>query len=83
MINLVLFRSNPQHHIVLGIHTLGKESLLEDIAKSLNECILVSQKRFEQLQILERPDFYTTDRGNSRIEVINCALVSCLYVLNL
>ena len=67
---LLCCRNHPDHYIKLGIRKIGKEILLENIAKEIKEKILVSQERYEMLKDLQRPDVYTTDPDQSRIEAM-------------
>lgn len=57
----------PDHEIKIGINTLGRERLLEEIAQRYREKILVSQEKFDQLQLLGCLDVFTTDPEQSRI----------------
>ncbi|XP_045127875.1 uncharacterized protein LOC123514228 isoform X2 [Portunus trituberculatus] len=57
----------PDHEIKIGINTLGREKLLEDIGKRYGERILVSQEKYDQLQLLGCFDVFTTDPQQSRI----------------
>ncbi|XP_063867069.1 5' exonuclease Apollo-like isoform X1 [Scylla paramamosain] len=60
----------PDHEIKIGINTLGREKLLEDIAKRYGERILVSQEKYVQLQLLGCFDVFTTDPQQSRIHTV-------------
>nr|XP_057939593.1 5' exonuclease Apollo-like [Doryrhamphus excisus] len=65
-----IIRSHPDHNVVLGLYTLGKESLLVDLAMEFQTWIEVSYDRMETLKALELPDVFTTDSGAGRIRVV-------------
>ncbi|XP_051911007.1 5' exonuclease Apollo [Hippocampus zosterae] len=65
-----IIRSHPDHTVVLGLYTLGKESLLVELAMEFQTWIEVSFDRMETLRVLGLPDVFTTDRGAGRIRVV-------------
>lgn len=71
----------PDHEIKIGINSLGRERLLEDIAQRYGEKILVSQEKFEQLQLLDCLDVFTTDPTQSRIHTFSKNKVSQSHYL--
>nr|XP_046253497.1 5' exonuclease Apollo [Scatophagus argus] len=66
-----LIRSHPNHNVVIGLYTLGKESLLLELAMEFKTWIEVSFQRMETLKALELPDVFTTDPGAGRIRVVD------------
>ncbi|KAG0716148.1 5' exonuclease Apollo [Chionoecetes opilio] len=60
----------PDHEIKIGINTLGREKLLEDIALRYGERILVSLDKYKQLEVLGCVDVFTTDPEQSRIHTV-------------
>ena len=68
--NFSSYSSYPDHEIKIGINNLGQEKLLEDIALRYGERILVSQNKYEELQLLECLDVFTTDPELSRIHTV-------------
>ncbi|XP_029912159.1 5' exonuclease Apollo [Myripristis murdjan] len=65
-----IIRSHPHHNVVIGLYTLGKESLLVELAMEFKTWIEVSFERMETLRALELPDVFTTDPGAGRIRVV-------------
>ncbi|KAM9785897.1 5' exonuclease Apollo [Neosynchiropus ocellatus] len=66
-----IVRSHSAHNVVIGLYTLGKESLLVDLAMEFKTWIEVSYERMEILKALDLPNVFTTDRGAGRIRVVN------------
>ncbi|XP_067414864.1 5' exonuclease Apollo [Emydura macquarii macquarii] len=58
-----LIRAHPNHKVKIGIYSLGKESLLVDLAMEFNTWVVVSPKRLEQMKLLDLLDVFTTDQG--------------------
>ncbi|XP_053705804.1 5' exonuclease Apollo [Synchiropus splendidus] len=75
-----IIRSHSEHCIVVGLYTLGKESLLVDLAMEFKTWIEVSYERMEILKALDLPDVFTTERGAGRIRVVNHSEVSAANV---
>ncbi|XP_071776022.2 5' exonuclease Apollo [Centroberyx gerrardi] len=65
-----IIRSHPNHNVVIGLYTLGKESLLLELAMEFKTWIEVSFERMETLRALELPDVFTTERGAGRIRAV-------------
>ncbi|XP_061158043.1 5' exonuclease Apollo [Syngnathus typhle] len=65
-----IIRSHPDHNVVLGLYSLGKETLLVDLAREFQTWIEVSLDRMKILRILELPDVFTTEPGAGRIRVV-------------
>ncbi|XP_063813362.1 5' exonuclease Apollo-like [Pseudophryne corroboree] len=62
---------HPSHNIVIGLYTIGKESLLVDLAETFKSWVVVSPQRLELLTILETEDVFATLDGAGRIRVVN------------
>ncbi|KAK4326663.1 hypothetical protein Pmani_002822 [Petrolisthes manimaculis] len=62
--------SFPDHIIKVGIRELGREDLLESVARRFQERILVTQSKFEYLQLLNYSDAFTTDSDKARIHAV-------------
>ncbi|XP_072025026.1 uncharacterized protein [Amphiura filiformis] len=60
----------PAYEVVIGIHKLGKEELLVDIALALKMRIVVNPDRLKTMKILQLPDVFTTDSSQSRIRTV-------------
>lgn len=71
-----IIRSHPKHAIVIGLYTLGKESLLLELALEFKTWVEVSVERMETLKALELPDVFTTDSGAGRIRAVRQSEVS-------
>ncbi|XP_041323617.1 5' exonuclease Apollo [Pyrgilauda ruficollis] len=68
-----LIRAHPQHHVVIGVYTLGKETLLVDLALEFSTWVVVSPWRLEQMRLLELPDVFTTEEGTGWIRAVDVA----------
>ncbi|NWI87232.1 DCR1B exonuclease, partial [Pitta sordida] len=68
-----LIRAHPQHHVVIGVYTLGKETLLVDLALEFSTWVVVSPWRLEQMRLLELPDVFTTEEGAGWIRAVDVA----------
>ena len=64
-----IIQSHPDHDVVLGLRSLGKESLLCKIAMSCQEWISVPSKLYETLQLLNAPNVFQNNVGDCRIRV--------------
>ncbi|XP_075052392.1 5' exonuclease Apollo-like isoform X2 [Mixophyes fleayi] len=53
-----------------GLYSLGKESLLVDLAKTFKSWVVVSPQRLELLTMLEMEDVFATQDGAGRIRVV-------------
>ena len=79
---LNVIRSHPDHAIKLGMRTLGKEYVLETIAKETGEEIGVYPARFQQNILLDRPKVYQKISDQTRIHCVNIAMVKKTFALN-
>ncbi|NXU33632.1 DCR1B exonuclease, partial [Drymodes brunneopygia] len=68
-----LIRAHPQHHVVIGVYTLGKETLLVDLALEFSTWVVVSPWRLEQMKLLELPDVFTAEEGAGWIRAVDVA----------
>ncbi|NWW34461.1 DCR1B exonuclease, partial [Panurus biarmicus] len=68
-----LIRAHPQHHVVIGLYTLGKETLLVDLALEFSTWVVVSPWRLEQMRLLELPDVFTAEEGAGWIRAVDVA----------
>ncbi|XP_064255358.1 5' exonuclease Apollo [Passer domesticus] len=68
-----LIRAHPQHHVVIGVYTLGKEALLVDLALEFSTWVVVSPWRLQQLRLLELPDVFTAEEGAGWIRAVDVA----------
>lgn len=64
------------YEIVIGVHKLGKEELLVDMALKLKTRIVITPDRLQTVKILEMPDVFTTDSSQGRIRAIPQHLVT-------
>ncbi|XP_069953748.1 5' exonuclease Apollo-like isoform X3 [Cherax quadricarinatus] len=68
-----LFRiidSYPDHVIKLTVRDLGREDLLESVARRFHERILVGQGKYELLRLLRYSDAFTTNPEEARIHAV-------------
>uniref|UniRef100_A0A3P8TYA3 5' exonuclease Apollo n=1 Tax=Amphiprion percula TaxID=161767 RepID=A0A3P8TYA3_AMPPE len=66
-----IIRRHPNHTVVIGLYTLGKESLLLELAMEFKTWVEVSFERMETLKALELPDVFTTETGAGRIRAVD------------
>ncbi|XP_041955217.1 5' exonuclease Apollo [Alosa sapidissima] len=66
-----VIRAHPGHRVVIGLYSLGKESLLVELALEFKTWVEVSPERLEILLALELPDVFTTEPGAGRIRVVD------------
>ncbi|XP_072269558.1 5' exonuclease Apollo [Pyxicephalus adspersus] len=65
-----IIAKHPEHDIVIGLYSIGKESLLVSLAKTFNSWVVVSPQRMELLNFFDIEDVFTTDEGGGRIRVV-------------
>ncbi|MBA0638571.1 hypothetical protein Godav_005430 [Gossypium davidsonii] len=65
-----IISSHPDHDIVIGIDTLGKEDLLLHISNALNVKIWVWPERLQTMHLLGFHDIFTTDTSLTRVQAI-------------
>ncbi|NXI35449.1 DCR1B exonuclease, partial [Galbula dea] len=68
-----VIRMHPQHQVVIGVYSLGKETLLVDLALEFSTWVVVSPWRMEQMRLLELPDVFTTVEGAGWIRAVDVA----------
>ncbi|NXI13172.1 DCR1B exonuclease, partial [Irena cyanogastra] len=68
-----LIRAHPQHRVVIGVYTLGKETLLVDLALEFSTWVVVSPWRLEQMRLLELPNVFTTEEDAGWIRAVDVA----------
>ncbi|XP_058092526.1 uncharacterized protein LOC131238967 [Magnolia sinica] len=65
-----LIASHPDHDIVIGINTLGKEDLLLHISRALKTKIWVWPERLQTMHILSYGDIFTTNTSITRVRAV-------------
>ncbi|NXX14015.1 DCR1B exonuclease, partial [Podargus strigoides] len=68
-----IIRTHPRHQVVIGVYSLGKETLLADLAVEFSTWVVVSPWRLEQMRLLELPDVFTTEEGAGWIRAVDVA----------
>lgn len=71
-----IIRAHPGYAVVIGLYSLGKESLLVELAMEFKTWVEVDKERLETLRVLELPDVFTTDSGAGRIRVVSQSMVN-------
>nr|XP_033773790.1 5' exonuclease Apollo isoform X2 [Geotrypetes seraphini] len=66
-----LIRRHPEHDVVIGLYSLGKEMLLRDLALEFKTWIVVSPQRFELISLLELEDVFTVEEFAGRVRAVN------------
>nr|XP_009670577.1 PREDICTED: 5' exonuclease Apollo [Struthio camelus australis] len=59
--------------LLAGVYSLGKETLLVDLAGEFSTWVVVSPWRLEQMRLLELPDVFTTEEGAGWIRAVDVA----------
>ncbi|KAF7823076.1 5' exonuclease Apollo-like [Senna tora] len=68
VVNIIL--SHPEHDIVIGINTLGKEDLLLHISRELKIKICVWPERLQTMHLLGFNDIFTTNTSITRVRAV-------------
>ncbi|XP_009460745.1 PREDICTED: 5' exonuclease Apollo [Nipponia nippon] len=66
-----VIRTHPRHQVVIGVYSLGKETLLVDLAVEFRTWVVVSPWRLEQMRLLELPDVFTAEEGAGWIRAVD------------
>ncbi|XP_030077246.1 5' exonuclease Apollo-like [Microcaecilia unicolor] len=62
-----LIRRHPEHDVMIGLYSLGKETLLRDLAVEFQTCIRVSPKRLELINLLKLKDVFILEETASSV----------------
>nr|ACN36348.1 unknown [Zea mays] len=68
-----IIRSHPDHEVIIGVDTLGKEDLLLHISRALQTKIWVWPQRLQTIHLLgidENRDIFTTQTSLTRIRAV-------------
>ena len=65
-----VIRRHKQKDVVIGVHNLGKEDLLEHIAETFHRWIAVSPEFYKKCTALQRRNVFTTDVESTSIRVV-------------
>ncbi|XP_017653912.1 5' exonuclease Apollo isoform X2 [Nannospalax galili] len=65
-----LIRKYPQHNVKIGLYSLGKESLLEQLALEFQTWVVLSPRRLELVQLLGLADVFTVEEKAGRIHAV-------------
>ncbi|XP_021857284.1 uncharacterized protein [Spinacia oleracea] len=65
-----IIASHPEHDIVIGIDSLGKEDLLLEISRCLKMKIWVWPERLQTMHLLGYPDIFTTRTSLTRVRAV-------------
>ncbi|XP_047497263.1 5' exonuclease Apollo-like [Penaeus chinensis] len=68
--NVNIRNSYPDHTIKISVRELGREDLLEAVARRFQERILVNQDKFKVLELLQYSDAFTNDPSQARIHAV-------------
>ncbi|XP_078500547.1 5' exonuclease Apollo-like isoform X2 [Lissotriton helveticus] len=71
-----IISSHPEHNVVIGLYSIGKESLLIELARCFRTWIVVSPQRLELLKLLELEDVFTSEEAAGRISVVEQSAVN-------
>ncbi|KAK7135846.1 hypothetical protein R3I94_014504 [Phoxinus phoxinus] len=76
-----IIRAHSGYAVVIGLYSLGKESLLVELAMEFKTWVEVDRERLQTLRILELPDVFTTDSGAGRIRVVSQSVINASNLL--
>ncbi|CAI9784426.1 unnamed protein product [Fraxinus pennsylvanica] len=65
-----IITAHPEHDIIIGIDSLGKEDLLLYISRTLNMKIWVWPERLQVMHLLGFPDVFTTKTSLTRVRAV-------------
>lgn len=66
-----LIRKHPEHNVKIGLYSLGKESLLEQLALEFQTWVVLSPRRLELVQLLGLADVFTVEETAGRIQAVD------------
>ncbi|KAL2772007.1 5' exonuclease Apollo isoform d [Daubentonia madagascariensis] len=66
-----LIQKHPQHNVKIGLYSLGKESLLEQLALEFRTWVVLSPQRLELVQLLGLADVFTVEEKAGRIQAVD------------
>ncbi|XP_030077051.1 5' exonuclease Apollo isoform X2 [Microcaecilia unicolor] len=66
-----LIRRHPEHDVMIGLYSLGKETLLRDLALEFQTWIVVSPQRLELIKLLGLEDVFTVEEGAGRVHALD------------
>ncbi|XP_051494879.1 5' exonuclease Apollo-like [Apus apus] len=72
-----LIHAHPRHRVLIGVYSLGKETLLVDLALEFRTWVVVSPWRLEQMRLLELPDVFTAEEGAGWIRAVDVGEIRC------
>lgn len=76
-----IIRAHSGYSIVIGLYSLGKESLLVELAMEFKTWVEVDVDRLQTLRVLELPDVFTTEPGAGRIRAVNQSEINASNLL--
>ncbi|XP_020857843.1 5' exonuclease Apollo isoform X1 [Phascolarctos cinereus] len=76
-----LIRQHPEHDVKIGLYSLGKESLLEQLALEFQTWVVLNPRRMEVVQLMELAEVFTVEEGAGRIHAVSHAEVCCSAML--
>ncbi|TKY66920.1 5' exonuclease Apollo [Spatholobus suberectus] len=65
-----IISSHPDHDVIIGINTLGKEDLLVEISRALQIKIWVWPERLRTMHLLGFRDIFTTNTSLTRVRAV-------------
>ncbi|XP_062962245.1 5' exonuclease Apollo [Cynocephalus volans] len=66
-----LIRKHPHHNVKIGLYSLGKESLLEQLALEFRTWVVLSPRRLELVQLLGLADVFTLEEKAGRLHAVD------------
>ncbi|XP_075415699.1 5' exonuclease Apollo isoform X1 [Tenrec ecaudatus] len=77
-----LIQKYPQHNIKIGLYSLGKESLLEQLALEFRTWVVLSPQRLELVQLLGLANVFTVEENAGRIHAVDHTKISRITMLH-
>ncbi|XP_061487946.1 5' exonuclease Apollo isoform X2 [Rhineura floridana] len=66
-----VIKAHPHHLVKIGTYSLGKESLLVELAQEFHTWIVVSPQKLELMKLLEMEDVFTSEKGAGWIHAVD------------
>ncbi|XP_077191062.1 5' exonuclease Apollo [Paroedura picta] len=77
-----LIRAHPNHLVKIGTYTLGKESLLVQLAQEFGTWIVVSPRKLELIKLLELENVFRTEEEAGWIHVVDFSEICQANMIN-
>ncbi|KAK3266554.1 hypothetical protein CYMTET_24829 [Cymbomonas tetramitiformis] len=78
---LRIVRDHPEHTILFGVDSLGKEELLGEVARALKAPVYLPTERYEAVRLMGLPEeLFTNNKQHSRVHAVPRQLLTESFV---